>query len=904
MKNKKTDIKETQFPLLATKLFVPLPRPDQVNRSHLIDQLNDGITRKLTLISAPAGFGKTALLSEWIAQNNLPVAWISLDKSDGDPVQFIHYLIAALQKINPELGKNAIAQLQATRNPAVESILIGLVTETTHLADDLVIVLDDYHAIEEQIIHEMVKKTLDNLPVHAHLLISSRVDPPLPLARLRVSQQLSELRTVNLCFTSEEITTLFNQNMNLQLSDNDISILESRTEGWVAGLQLAAISMQDREDISSFIETFAGDDRHVVDYLIEEVLSIQPKPIQQFLLRTSILNRLSAPLCEFLTEAKNSQQILDQLEKANLFIVSLDTRRQWFRYHHLFADLLHQRLHQSENDQVDELHTKASQWYEENDLKEEAVNHALLANDYSRAAQLIGDYIRNSWEYDTRMSKWHQLLPEEVIHQDPELSFFNAWMLYENGQYDASEENLDIAESLVDSQLHKIKEGAVSVNVKPSEWSGELYGKVTAVRSIIALFKGNIPDVFTFSEKAIDYLDQSSSSWRLIAIFALAQAYFSREQMDKANQQYQIAASSAEETGNHYIYLIARLGVASVRKFRGQLSRALDIYDELLKHTQEAGLSKSPMLGTLYISWGEVLMEQNYVSESVKHIQHGLELAEQVNEVATFGRGYAKLAKALFLKGDISHAEETIEQAEKLGLKVDFPKYITDTLDELKVRIWLHKGNVKQVGQWLQNQPSIQNETYKNLTRSQLILVSRIWLAQEELANSLEMLKALGKTAGKSEVVLHIEVLLIQARILFSEGEHSQAVASVREAVSLAEPGGFISIFVQEGAPVAELLEVLLDENTNLPRAFINKILSAFRLTKLIRTEDEIIERLSERELEVLRLIAAGLPNKTITEELFISMSTVKTHLRNIYSKLNVSSRTQATAKAKELNLL
>jgi LuxR family transcriptional regulator, maltose regulon positive regulatory protein len=904
MENQKSKIKEPQFPLLATKLFVPHPRPDQVNRSHLIDQLDDGISRKLTLISAPAGFGKTTLLSEWIAQSNLPVAWISLDKGDGDPVQFIHYLIAALRKINPELGKNAIAQLQATRNPPVESILISLITETSELDDDLVIVLDDYHAIEEQVIHGLIKKMLDNLPPHIHLVISTRVDPPLPLARLRVSQQLSELRTVNLCFTSAEITALFNQNMNLQLSENDISILESRTEGWAAGLQLAAISMQDREDISSFIETFAGDDRHVVDYLVEEVLSSQPKPIQHFLLRTSILNRLSAPLCEFLTGEKNSQQVLDQLEKANLFIVSLDTRRQWFRYHHLFADLLHQRLHQSEIDQVDELHTKASQWYEENDSKEEAVNHALEANDNSRAAQLISDYIRNSWEYDTRMSKWHQLLPLEVIHQDPELSFFNAWMLYENGQYDASEENLDIVEGLVDSQLQKVKEGTVSVNFKPSEWSGELYGKVTAIRSIIALFKGNIPEVFTFSEKAIEYLDQSSSSWRLIAIFALAQAYFSREQMDKANQQYQKAASGAEETRNHYIYLITRLGMASVMKFQGQLSRALDIFEELLKHTQETGLSKSPMLGILYINWGEVLMEQNYASEAVKNIQQGLELAEQVNEVATFGRGYAVLAKALFLKGDISHAEETIEQAEKLGLEVDFPNYVTNILEELKVRIWLHKGDVKQAGQWMQNQPSVQNETYKNLTRSRLILISRIRLAQGELANSVEMLKALVKTASRSEVVLHIEVLVIQAKMLFSEGELPQAVSSVREAVSLAEQGGFISIFVQEGAPIPELLQVMLDEGTNLPRAFINKILSAFRLTKLIRTEDEFVERLSERELEILRLIAAGLPNKTITEELYISLSTVKTHIRNIYSKLNVNSRTQAVNKAKELNLL
>ena len=885
--------KESQFPLLATKLFVPHPRPDQVNRSHLIDQLNEGVSRKLTLISAPAGFGKTTLLSEWIAQGSQSVAWISLDKSENDPVQFIHYLIAAVQNSYPKIGEAALSQLQSSQRPPVESILISLIQDFSGLSDELIIVLDDYHSIDADSIHQLIRTLLDYLPVQVHLTISSRVDPPLPLARLRVNQQLSELRTNDLCFTEAEIAVFFNQTLNLQLTSGDISILESRTEGWIAGLQLAALSMQGRPDITSFINTFAGDDRHIVDYLVEEVLNLQSEQIQKFLLQTSILSRFSEPLCTFITGESGSQKILNDLEKANLFIVSLDDKRHWYRYHHLFAELLQQRLQHSMGDRVSELHKMASRWYEQNGDIDEAVTHAFEAGDYEQAAQLIGEYVKGSWEYDTKMLVWHKKLPPEFVRQDAELSFFNAWMLEKGGQYEAAEEFFDITERLIDAK---------SVESRESRF---LLGKIAAIRANMALYKNEISEVIRFSEKAIEFLQDGESSWRIHSKNIQGQAHFVNGEIGKAYRIFQDVASEGDQTGDFHAYLKGRIGQAAIQTTRGQLSDVIDIYSELYQKAQDKKLSQIPMMGWLYLNWGRVLGYQNYTNEALRYIQQGLEFSEQIDDAAMIGEGNFNLVSALLIKGDTIGAEAAIEKTKTLAEQKDIPIWVVDSLEVQQVRIELNKGNLEPALQWMQGQKPGKDGSYKHLQLAKRILVARILFANNEVDDSLEILRPLTRTPKNDGwVIEQIVAILIQARILKSRDEMSEAISLVKKALSLAEPGSIISVFIEEGAPIAELLEVILDEITDLPRAFINKILSAFRLTKLIRTEDEFVEHLSERELEVLRLIAAGLPNKTITEELFISMSTVKTHLRNIYSKLNVASRTQATAKAKELGLL
>ncbi|MCP4751366.1 MAG: helix-turn-helix transcriptional regulator [Proteobacteria bacterium] len=901
----KTDFRDRPFPLLATKLYIPQRRQGVVRRTHLIESLNKGINRKLTLISAAAGFGKTTLLSEWISQGAMPVAWISLDKSDNNPVQFAHYLVAALRTVHPNIGENALTQLQSSQRPPVESILTFLIKELTALPEDLVLVFDDYHAIDTETVHSLVRTLLDYLPDRIHIVITTRVDPPLPLARLRVGNRLSELRTIDLCFSADETTAFFNGIMKLRLSSDDISVLETRTEGWIAGLQLAAISLRSRADVASFITEFAGDDRHVVDYLVEEVLDLQPEPIQKFLLQTSILNRLSEPLCDFVTGKQGSQKILDELEKSNLFTMPLDDKRHWYRYHHLFADLLRQRLHRWDDARVDELHARASRWYQKNRIKGEAVQHAFNAHDLERAAVLIREYVSRSWEYSNLMVEWHKMLPLDVVHNDPELSVFNALMLHEAGRYDAAEENLAIAERLTNPQSGKGGSASAEPTVHAVDNPAEFQGKIATLRSYVAINRNKVRDAIRFSKAALAGLPSGESDWRPMASIALGQAHFASRALAEAHAQFKTATEESRRAGNFLAYLIASLRLAAVMRYQGRLPGALAIFVELLETARKKGWHQLPMMGMLYNSWGEVLGDLNQPNEAISRIRQGLKFGEMENNAATIGWSYLRWARVLFVKNDIEGAEAIVRKMAEKSRTADFPRHIADPLENLTVRIWLRKGRIEPAVQWMREQEAKEDDETTLLRESKRIVFARILLAEGEPEEALERLRRLVKTAEEDRRIIEvIEMLLIQATILKSRSDWPATVAALKKAVSLAEPGGLIGAFVEEGPPISELLCMALDRDTTLPRAYVKKLLQAFRLTKLIKTDDGIVERLSERELEILRLVAAGLPNKTITQELYISMSTVKTHLRNIFGKLGVNSRIQAAAKAKELDLL
>lgn len=899
-------MKDSQHPLLATKLYIPQPRPDQTKRKHLINRLNDGLNRKLTLISAPAGYGKTTLLSEWISKSEIPVAWLSLDKGDNDPKHFIHYLIAALKTIDVNIGKDTLSVLQSTQQPAIEPVMLHLIKEISSTPGKLALVLDDYHSIDTEEIHKNVELLLDYLPAHIHLMIATRVDPPLPLARLRISNQMTELRTSDLSFTLDE-TTLFYNKMKLELSSRDISILESRTEGWIAGLQLAALSMKEIEDIPSFIKTFMGDDRHVVDYLVEEVLNRQSEQIQNFLLQTSILNRLSASLCDFVTGEVNSQKILDRLEKSNLFIVPLDNKRQWYRYHHLFTELLQQRFHQTHRNLVVEFHGRASKWYEENSLKDEAVNHALLAREFERAAHLIGESVKKAWDFDgdTRMLKWYKMLPDELIKKDPELCFYKAWMHFDASQFQATEENLQMVEHLIDLVTNNVDKRTINTKELQTFEKDTLLGKVAVIRTFMASYEGRITDVFKYSTMVRKYLPDGNSSWRAAVIVDLGDAHDLKGETIAASQNYLEAAAIGEGTGNYFIYLAASLKIVNSKRLQGDALGAIKTCEQLLQAAQAKGLAQSPMLGWLYTTWGALLGDLNNQEEALQYIQKGLELSHQAFNTAMMGLSYTCLARVLLSRGEVAKAEDAIQKIERIVEKAIIPSFVDELLKTLKVHLWLKRKKLKRARQWMHDQELNDKVKYTLPQESEQILFSRIFFALGEEAKSLALLQKLIKTAEKDgRVIRLVEMLLIQAKIQKTAGEVSEAISSISKAISLAEPGGLITVFIDEGPLIAELLEKILDENTDIPRAYVKKLLSAFRLNKLIKTDDDLVELLSERELEILKLIAAGLSNKKITEGLFISLSTVKSHLRNIYSKLNVNSRTQATVKAKELDLL
>ena len=910
MINRAVHIKDTQYPLLASKLYVPQPRPDLVQRTHLIDRLNIGIHQKLTLISAPAGFGKTTLLSEWVSQSETPVAWISLDKGDVDSVHFIHYLVAALQSIQANLGKAALSMLRSPQQPPIKSIMINLIKEIADIPSEFVLVLDDYHSIDTKKIQHLVEFLVDYLPDQMRLIIATRVDPPLPLARLRVTNQLNELRTSDLCFTEDETTLFFNKTINLKLSSHDISILESRTEGWIAGLQLAGISMRSRQDIPSFIKTFAGDDRHIVDYLAEEVLNLQSDQILNFLLQTSILNRLSEPLCDFVTNIKGSQKILDGLEKANLFIVPLDNKRRWYRYHHLFADLLRQRLHQKNSPLVPELHCRASKWYEQNNLKDEAVDHALAAGDFARAADLIEEHVDATWLHGEHAKLWCWLeeLPAELVFSKPQLSILHAWDQLANGQQNVAEQSLEAAEQALDSGTNRATETSP---IEPDRLPGtdrmKLQGRIAATRALGASYRGDVAGIIQYARQALEFLPEQDSAWRSTAAMALGDAHSIKGEMAVAHQARLEALEASKATGNIYLIMLTSLRLSVTLRQRGRLRQVLEVCLHLIQLADENGLAQTAITGWLLATWGEVLAELNNLDEATDKAGKGVELTERGYDVAlpVLGWSYLGLMRVLFSRGDMAGVEEIIQKMENIAREYDVPPWITNQIAAWKGRTWLAQGKLAALSQWVQERGLDVNGEPTFLHEMEYVVFARVLIAKGRLDEGIKILQRLLKaaeTGGRTPRV--IEILMLQALAFQAGGDTTQAIATLDRALTLAEPEGFVRIFVDEGPPIAELLEKILDAKVDVPRAYVKKLMSAFRLSKFIKTDDGLVERLSERELEVLGLIAAGLSNKKIMKELFISLSTVKTHIRNIYSKINVHSRTKAILRAKELGLL
>lgn len=905
---RKTGEQDRSYPLIQTKLFVPPLRPQLVQRTHLVEKLNRGARRRLTLISAPAGFGKTTLLSEWICASEVPAAWISLDKGDNRLAPFIQYLVCALQRIDENVGQTVLGMLRSPQQLPIESIIASLVRDIADISDDCVLVLDDYHAIDTEAIHHFVESLLDYLPAQLRLVIATRADPPIPLSRLRARNQMTELRVTDLSFTHDETTVFLNEMMKLGLSEQELAILESRTEGWIAGLQLAALSMQGHNDISAFIQTFAGDERHIVDYLAEEVLNLQPAHVQDFLLQTSILNRLSGSLCDFLTGQKGSQKILEDLESANLFILPLDNKRCWYRYHHLFADLLRQRLNQAHSARLHDLHKRASEWCERNRLSEEAIEHALMARDFKRAARLVLELAEVMWKRSepARLYRWLEALPDEYVISSPNLCIIYAWIQCDNGQYQAAERRLQTAERVLDSiQTGNAANPQIESKRQPPLTNRDLQGRIAAVRAYMATGRGDVQCIVKFSEKALQFLHQKDATWRAGVAMSLGMAQTIKGDNVSAIKALSEAVSASKAAGNGSLYLISNIWLAVRLKDYGQLPRAIDICKHLFSVLTAERLTNTAAEGGVCSIWGEVLYELNELDEALRYEKKGLILLKQGHHVGARGWAYLCLLKILTAKKDFSGIEELIREIEKLERTSDVPPWVTPWTEAWKARIWLMRGNLDSAVSWAKERGLKLDDDLNPLREPEFIMLARILIAEGRSNDAMELLKRLSKAEEKGGRILRqIETLLLKALILKEQRNIDESLTTLGRALSLAEPGGYIRIFVNEGPPIALLLEKNLGGKADVSRAYVKKLLSAFRMEKIIEAEEGLAENLSDRELEVLRLIAAGLSNKKITEALFVSLSTVKTHLRNIYAKLNVHSRTEAIVRAKALGLL
>jgi len=914
------------IPLLTTKLHIPSPRPNLVPRGHLVHRLDEGLHlgRKLTLVSAPAGFGKTTLLSEWVADCGRPVAWLSLDQSDSDPTRFLAYLIAALQTLTLEqsegigghIGAGAGSMLKLSQPPPVESILTTLVNEVALAPRDFVLILDDYHVIEGRAVHEALVFLLDHLPPQMHLVLASRADPPWPLARLRARQQMTEFRANDLRFTSAETTAFLNEVMKLDLSADNVAALEARTEGWIVGLQMAALSMLGRRDTSGFVRAFSGSHRFILDYLVEEVLDQQSPSIQDFLLRTSILDRLTAPLCDAVrfgfaeaasrscgsavTARDDSQAMLSELERANLFVTSLDDERRWYRYHHLFADLLRSRLRQTQPRLEAALHSRASEWYEQHNLPAEAVGHALEAGDVRRVAHLVSQNAL-ALIYHGQLLGLARLLStahREMPSARPWLRVAYAWAMAYAGRLDDIEPALKEAED-------------TSASIPDADEVRHVTGHVAAIRAYSADLKGELSRSVTFARQALEYLPQEEEGLRGFTLSLLGTALRDSGDLVGSARASAQAVAISRAAGDSRVTVTALCELAVLQLWQGQYHAAVNTCQEALEIADQFAARVGrplPVTALIYARLSHALQEWNDLERALHHAREAVRLCELWGQADISIIAYSRLSSVLGSSGDLDGALDALARAKQVA--ADVSPWYGALMDSWEAALLLTYGDPGAAVRWAQKSGLSADDQFAHDGEGQYRILARVLIAQGRLGRALRLLTRLRDMAEAAGAMPQmVGILTLQASALRAQGRLGDAVAVLGRAVSLAEPEGLIRTFVSGGASIRELLAKVLAQGIAIE--YVARLLAAFdaelkdeRPTTEVARPSPQIESLSMRELEVLRLLTTHLSSTDIAQELIISVNTVRSHIKSIYGKLDVHSRRDAIKRGQELGLL
>ena len=865
--------------LLVTKLFIPPARKNLVHRPRLVQILNEAWQqdRKLILVSASAGYGKTTLVAEWLRGIQAKTAWLSLDKADNDPARFLAYLIAALQQIDECIGENTRAILQSPQPLPPQAVLTSLVNEIACVPTSFVLVLDDYHVIEAMPIHQQLDFLVEYLPPQMHLVLATREDPPLPLARLRTRGQMVEIRQDDLRFSQEECADFLQRVMDINLSVDDVAALERRTEGWIAGLQLAALSMQGCDDLPGFIEAFSGSSHYVLEYLIEEVFERQSAEEQDFLLKTSILDRLSGPLCDAVANRTDSRILLHRLEHTNLFIIPLDQTRTWYRYHNLFAELLQQRLRITASFPEFELHKLASQWFAAQGFLPEAIHHALAAQDWNRAADLISNQcvtMLRSGELITLLG-WLKSLPNEVVYARPQLCRDYGWALTLTGQLDAADTYLRQAETAV-------------------RGDDTLLGTILVAQAYYLRIRGDNPQAIERARRAQELLPVSDHLSRGLAALTLALAYMNSGSLRDAEQAFMQVDQAAQLSGNHYARLTALTYLGVIQAIYGRLHRAA----ELCRQVIQLG-DQSPPVAPAYIELGALLYEWNDLPSATHHLQIGIELSQHTGNWIIQSDGYRTLALVQQASGEANAAQTTLQKADQLASSLSVTPLTRLRNAACHVQLALAQNDLATALFWADQVTEAADASpfYPRL----MLTPARLNLAYNEKAQAAEKLHELydivSQVGWNSGVV---EVRLLQA---LAAATPSEALHFLEEALNKAQPEGFIRSFIDKGEPVKALLERLKPQRGEL-KGYILTILSAFGQTSRVSPIQSLVEPLSEREMDVLRLLEQGMSNREIAQRLVVSVGTAKTHVHSIIEKLGVQSRSQAVARARELALI
>ncbi|HEY2295880.1 MAG TPA: LuxR C-terminal-related transcriptional regulator [Thermoanaerobaculia bacterium] len=903
--------------LLATKLYIPALRPNRVPRPRLTARLEAGAVGPLTLISAPAGFGKSTLLSEWIHCGGRPVAWVSLDEGDNDPIRFLGYLVTALQKLRPGLGEDALTAIRHTQSPTrrtLEPILNRLLNEIHALDEDLVLVLDDVHVLDDPEVHHILQLLLDRLPPRMHVVLATRVDPPLHLSRLRARGQLTEIRARDLRFTSQEAADFLNQAMRLSLSTADVEALEERTEGWAVGLQMAALSLQGRRDAEAFIAQFTGSHRFVLDYLTDEVLSRQPEPVREFLLRTSILARLSAPLCDAVLdgygEGRDSQSILETLDGANLFLIPLDDTRTWYRYHHLFGTLLrHQLERKLATPEIAALHLRASDWYADHGHPEDALEHALAAGALDRATELISAHAmpRLMAADAGTVIRWIRALPLEWLDRRPELRLTYAWAL-------VAQLELKEAESQVRTAERALGEAP----------GRELEAHLLTLRGLLTRSAGQTREAIDLYQQAFARLEEDGHLLRGLLSLELGTAYLTTDDPAEAERAFAEARAASERAGNTFGVLGAEWHLAEIQIARSRLREAADLARRSLRWAEEHGGRNSPGAAMAHGILAEIQREHDDLPAAVELAGRAWELGKRGEIANGLLVGSLYMARVLQSLEDFPGALAALDRAEEIMQRTGQPVWIA-LIHLLRAGIQLAQSRIEgnpaaleAATRWARDFGLLSGwrdgfeEKLPGLHRREFpyLIVARILVAQGEAGTALELLAgALERAERMGRVRSVIEILTLEALIRDSRGERDIALAGLRRALALAEPEGFVRIFVDEGPGLGRLIRQVAPGAVS--PAYARRLAEAFGeetppepAAPPRAPSQDLPEPLSEREVEVLRLIATGLSNADAGRKLFIAPSTVKKHLENIYAKLGTRNRTQAIARAREAGLL
>jgi LuxR family maltose regulon positive regulatory protein len=890
--------------LLKTKLYRPLVRPELVLRPNLIKRLDEGLNSKVIMVSAPAGYGKTTLVSAWVSQCKIPVAWLSLDEDDNHPARLLSYLIAAAQTIQPNLGQAILSILQSPQPPAILNLLPTLINELDDIQARFVLVLDDYHLVTSPEVHKAIAFLIEHQPPQMNLTITTRIDPPLPLAHLRGRGQLTELRQADLRFSKEETIAFLKYAAGIELSPEDVDLLVNRTEGWIAGLQMAALSMRNKKDISTFIVGFRGSHEYIVDYFASEILTNLPESVKSFLLKTSFLDQLCGSLCDTVTAQTDSQQILERLQEENLFLVPLDDEHIWYRYHQLFADFLHKNLKHNYPMELPQLHLRASQWFEHNEFPHQAVEHAFLAEDYPRAARLLeavaepviarGDHL---W-----LLKEIEKLPKEQMDEHLRLGILQATILISNGILQRAEEALQKIEARMGSHLQDIST------------QDYVNARIVALRAMLAVQRIDAENAKQYARLALSRLPRGTRNeapWRADSLLALGLSNIALGDLAEARQNLDLAIEEASFAGNPYTFLYVTAVLAEVLWSQGCLKEAIERCQAGLKFIDENNLGWAPMSGEVLIRWCLLMCERGDLGQAEDYLNRGIELIRRGGEAWALAWAYHMKMFYCIARGDLLAADTAGQETDQLPQFTALPVRVVSGISALKVLIWVRLRRLDEAEEYLKKRGVKTGTKIRYPYHREYQSLAALLIAIKDFLHAETILDELIDWAeGTKQNRTLICAWVLRSMAYAAQKDIQKALKCLSLALDLAEPEGYFQAILEVGQPVIPLLYEAVQRGIH--PEFAARLIDAYKenspisfvTTDTQKYQSEVLSPLRPREIEVLKLVADGRTNKEIAQELHISLRTVKFHMTCILTKLGADNRMQAVTRAKILGIV